>query len=869
LRTLREYRSKRNFRKTSEPASDVISSPKGRSYVVQKHDASHLHYDFRLEHDGVLLSWAIPKGPSLVAGDKRLAVHVEDHPLEYGSFEGTIPEGEYGGGTVMVWDCGQWEPLGDPEEGMRRGRLEFRLHGEKLRGAWLLTRMGGQGRGGKENWLLIKRHDEDAREAGDADILEQEPSSAASGRSLPQIAAGARDTWASDRPGRSGPRRRRPGRLKAAFTPADLSGARKRALPAAFAPQLASLTRTVPDGDDWVHEIKFDGYRMLCFIQGTTARLITRNGNDWTERFPVIAGAARQLGVGSALLDGEIVAPTGRGAGDFQTLQNALREGNRELVYYVFDLPYLEGYDLARTPLLERKAALRNLLVPAAPGGPIRYCDHVVGNGAAVFRNACRMGMEGIVCKRADSPYAQTRSRHWLKIKCSRRQEFVICGYTDPGGSRAGFGALLLACHEGGRLTCCGKVGTGFDDRLLRELHRRLLRSVIRSPPVVNPPTGRAARGVHWVRPELVAEVEFTEWTSDGMLRHPSFQGLREDKPAGQVVRERPVSSGNDAPPTATSPRADARSRRSTHMPTPAGLAPPDLDGLHLTNPDRILYPEQGITKRQLAEYYATIASWILPHIVARPLALVRCPRGRQEKCFFQKHLTEGMPESILGVPIPGREGVRQTVFVKDLAGLLGLVQVGVLEIHTWGSRVDEIEKPDRLVFDLDPGPGISWEQVCEGAIEVCDFLGDLGLATFTKATGGKGLHVLSPINRRQSWDELKEFTGAIARLLVQRRPDRYVATMTKSRRQDRIYIDFQRNGRGATFVAPYSTRARAGAPVSTPISRTELEAAVRPDEFTLLTLPTRLARIADDPWKNLATARRTITASMLRRIGR
>ncbi len=852
---LKEYKRKRNFKKTTEPKAKVASSRHGRRFVVHKHAATRLHYDFRLEHNGVLLSWAIPKGPSMVAGEKRLAVHVEDHPLDYASFEGTISEGEYGGGTVMLWDDGQWEPQGDPDAGLKKGRLEFSLRGRKLKGAWLLTRMRRTDSAGKENWLLIKRHDDQARSADDPDILEQKPRSVTSKRTLDQIATDADgQVWNSDRPeSKTSSKRKSGGRSKKsssrretrnAVNAGEVQGARKAAIPKSLRPQLATLAEGVPAGDDWAHEIKFDGYRLLCIIEDGKARLMTRNGQNWTKKVPSLAAAAEQLLLTDAILDGELIAPGPDGVSDFQKLQNALKRGGTDLVYYAFDLPYCEGYDLSRSPLLERKQLLQQIL-QATPSEPdIQYCDHIRGNGQAVFDNACRLGMEGIISKRVDSPYVQKRSRFWLKIKCIKRQEFVIGGWTDPAGTRSEFGSLLLGYYDGHKLTYAGRVGTGFDEKLLHEIKKRMAPLSEKDSPFVNLREKRGvARHAHWIRPELVAEVEFTEWTDDGMLRHPVFHGLREDKPPRQVVREQAAAN-----------------RSAEHEAVHSSVT--------LTNPARILYPEQGITKQQLADFYTTIAEWALPHTIDRPLALVRCPRGHQSKCFFQKHVSQGMPKSVHGVAIREKQGVEQTVLIRDLDGLIGLVQMGVLEIHLWGSRADNVEKPDRIVFDLDPGPDVPWEQVNDAARLVRDYLGNLGLVSFVKTSGGKGLHVLAPITRRPSWDDVNAFAGAIVKDISREYPDQYVAVMNKAKRHGRIFIDYHRNGRGATSVAPYSTRARAGAPVSTPIAWNELSADLTPNAFTVDNLAQRLSKLKKDPWQDFFKVRQSITAKMRRAVG-
>ncbi|HUG93798.1 MAG TPA: DNA ligase D [Planctomycetaceae bacterium] len=848
---LREYRRKRNFQRTPEPRGKAAAKG-GRSFVVQKHAARRLHYDFRLELDGVLKSWAVPKGPSLDPADKALAVHVEDHPLEYGSFEGVIPEGEYGGGTVMLWDRGTWEPAGDPAAGLRRGKLSFVLHGEKLRGLWSLVQMRGESSDGGRNWLLIKAEDDYARPGAAARALKDDDRSVASGRSMAEIARDADRVWSS--------RKSQP-KPEVQLDPAGLPGARPAPLPRTFKPQLPTLVREAPRGDRWLHEIKFDGYRILCRIDHGQATLLTRRGQDWTRRFSIIAEAAARLPVETAILDGEVVVLADDGTTDFQALQNALKGGRRaNFIYYVFDLPYLNGCDLTRVPLEARKQQLKLVLDAAGENldARLRYSDHIRGHGEDVVHHACRQVLEGIVSKRADSPYEPRRSRTWVKLKCLNRQEFVIGGYTDPSGSRKHFGALLLGYHDTqGRLVYCGRVGTGFTDKSLAQVMKELKRRTTDTPPFHNPPAGREARGVHWLKPELVAEVEFAAWTDDGILRHPSFKGLREDKRARDITLERPVEAGSPS-----------RRQRRQRMPNVARktAAPPNensVAGVPLSNPGRVLYPEQGLTKLDIGRYYESAAEWILPHVVDRPLTLVRCPRGRSHKCFFQKHLNQGVPEAVRTVPIREKEGKADYLVIDDLPGLIALVQLGVLEIHLWGCRADQIERPDRLVFDLDPGEGVGWEGVVDAALVLRERLENLTLKSFVRTTGGKGLHVVVPISRRTTWDDARQFAQDVAAERVRSEPGKYVATLTKSRRTGKIFVDYLRNGRGATAVASYSTRARAGAPVATPLAWDELSTKTTPDQFTVATVPRRLASLKADPWEGLSAVRQTLTKAM------
>jgi len=854
---------------TPEPGAKQRRTETGRSFVVQKHAATRLHYDFRLEHNGVLLSWAVPKGPSLDPTEKSLAVQVEDHPVDYGSFEGTIPQGQYGGGTVLLWDRGTWEPRGDVDEGLRSGKLKFVLHGEKLRGGWTLVRMRGKEEDDGKNWLLIKERDEEARPHSEGDVREERPESVATARSLEEIAAANDRVWES-KPRKATARSRiarkaaavkaregsKPaGRLKAA----DLPGAVKAAFPELPTPQLATLVKEAPAGDEWVHEVKYDGYRIMALCQKGRVRLITRRGNDWTDRFKTVAAGVHELEVESAVLDGEVVVLDERGRSSFQALQNVLKgvKKSTRLLYFVFDLVYLDGYDLSRSPLLERKRLLAQVLERAA-GTPLRYSEHIQGHGEQVMSQACDSSLEGIISKRANSLYTPRRTKAWLKVKCGNRQEFVIGGYTDPSGSREHFGALLLGTFDAkGEFIYCGRVGTGFDSRLLASLKKRMRAYEADGPAFKNPPRGAEARGVHWLKPVLVCEVQFSEWTDEGILRHPSFQGLREDKEAREVVRE-------DAKIVLDDDKSD-RVARASQRPKPDDGT---VAGVKLTNPQRVQYPELGITKLELARYYEAVAEWVLPHLVHRPLSLVRCPQGREKHCFYQKHLTDTLPASVHGVPIREKKGVEEYVAIENLTGLVGLVQLGVLEFHPWGCREDDVEHPDRLIIDLDPGPGVEWGGVVEGARLVRERLEDLGLESFVKTTGGKGLHVVLPIQRRTEWEEAKAFAKAIADGIVRDHPGEYLAVMTKAKRQGRIFVDYLRNGRGATAIAPYSTRAREGAPVAVPLSWEELDERLLPRMFDVRTVPARLAKLKRDPWERMGKVRQSLTAAVLRRVG-
>ena len=826
---LESYRRMRDFGRTPEPAGAKRPTARGHSFVIQKHDARQLHYDFRLELDGVLKSWAVPKGPSLVPGEKRLAVHVEDHPVEYGRFEGVIPEGQYGAGRVKIWDRGVWTPNGDPREGLARGKLSFELRGKKLHGGWALVRMHGRaGRNGKENWLLIKeRNGAKERNAIAAESVHSVKERNGNGSEAEGV-----NSNGTDRAG-------------------------KASLPDFVPPQLATLVQATPQGDQWLHEIKLDGYRVLARIERGRARLLTRSGQDWTARFPGVAAAAERLRAKGALLDGEVVILDAHGISHFQSLQEALSQGRtQDLVYFVFDLLHLDGRDLRSLPLSARKALLARLL--HGSGKTIRYSEHVEGQGDSFYDKACSMGLEGIISKQKDAPYRSGRGTAWVKVKCVASQEFVIVGFTEPKGTRAGFGALLLGVYDkDGALTYVGRVGTGFDTRSLKALHEKLQGLERERFPLRSLPSG-STRDVHWVEPKLVADVAFTEWTRDGILRHPTFHGLREDKPAREVVRELPK------PPAAV--KRPSRGRRGVRTRGPvrettraSSRASDTIAGVTLTHPDRILYPGQGITKRDLAAFYEEIGDWILPHVVERPLSLVRCPAGQGTACFYQKHVRPEASEHIEGVKVKEKGAVRTYAYIEDLAGLVSLVQLGVLELHPWGSRVGNLEHPDRLTLDIDPAPGVPWKRVIATARELRSLLTKLRLQSFVKTTGGKGLHVVVPLAPKQPWATVKDFARDIAEAMAQRAPQEYTASLSKASRTGKIFIDYLRNSQGATAVAAYSTRALPGAPVATPIAWDELGTDLRSDQFTVKNLPRRLAALRKDPWDGFLKTRQTL----------
>jgi len=863
---LERYRQKRDFRVTPEPAGKVGQRRSRKlAFVIQKHAASRLHYDFRLELNGVLLSWAVPKGPSLDPNDKRLAMHVEDHPLEYGDFEGVIPPKQYGAGTVMVWDRGTWIPKVDPDEGYAKGRLKFDLDGEKLKGGWNLVRSRSGKYGGENSWLLFKEADQFARLGAEGLIAEDRPESVVSGRSLEQIALDADRVWHSNKSiaaniQAGAVRKRRPNAFAGL---AKIRGARKATLPDLIEAQLATAAKSPPTGPAWVHEIKYDGYRMLCRIANREARMVSRTANDWTGDFDALARTLALLPVDDAWLDGEVVALDAKGRTSFQALQKALSAADsRNLKYLAFDLLYLNGFDLRDAALTERKRLLRELLSNAPPA--IQYSEHFAVPGAAFLQNVAELGLEGMISKRGDLPYRGGRGPAWQKIKCMRRQEMVIGGFTDPEGSRQGFGALLLGVYEpDGRLAYSGKVGTGFSDASLATLSRSLSALAQKTSPFHNPPKGAEARRAHWVQPVLVAEVSFAEWTDDGTLRHPSFLGLRADKRAADVVREHPAASlADDA---AEEPPPRLRSSGGTR----AVAGKNAVAGIVVSNPDKTLYPEARVTKRDLALYYAAVGEWMLPHVRGRPLTLLRCPNGWNEECFYQKKAEGGVNEAISRVEIQNGDGsVSLYMMAESVPAIVALLQMGVLEMHPWGSRAPRLGFPDRIIFDLDPDDAVEWEDLRQAALLVRTLLENIGLAPFLKTTGGKGLHVVVPIEPVVGWEDVKGFTKAVAEFLERTFPDRFTSKLLKISRRGKIFIDYLRNGEGATAVAAYSTRARANAPVSAPVAWDELSADLRFDRFNVANMPKRLKKVKADPWRDIAAAAVALTPAVMARVG-
>jgi bifunctional non-homologous end joining protein LigD len=798
---LERYRGMRDFSVTPEPSGARKGAHRrqqtGLHYYIQRHDATRLHYDFRLELDGVLKSWAVPKGPSLDPRERRLSIQTEDHPLDYGEFEGTIPAKQYGAGDVLLWDKGEWtseDP--DPRAALRKGTLHFRLQGEKLRGSWVLTQIRKS-----KNWLLIKRRDESA--TSDIDIVEERPESV-----------------------------KRP--------PKKARRAKKSGLPAFVTPQLATLVSAPPRSGDWVYEVKHDGYRMLARISSEVG-LFTRAGNDWTGKLPHLAKALEKLGLKDTWLDGEIVVPGADGRASFQALQNAFDAGaDSKIVYYVFDAPFLDGKDLRQLPLKTRKAKLKAKFTSATPSSS-RFSSDLGGSAAEVLEHACKLKLEGLIAKQADAVYVAGRTKNWLKLKCRLRQDFVVVGYTAPKGSRSGFGALLVGVYEKPRkLLYAGKVGTGFDEQMLSSLSRKFAALKARESALENPPR---EKNVTWLRPKLVAEVEFAERTEEGLIRQGAFMGLRQDIAPKSVGVETPQT-----PPEA-----------------PVSQASSQASSIRITHPDRLIYPSLKFTKGDLARYYAEVGDWMLAHLANRPLSLVRCPDGAEAKCFYQRHLGMGASPGVLKQVERLRSSKGKYVYLDSKEGLLSAVQNGAVEFHTWGASVPDIQHPDRITMDLDPGPGVTWGDLVRGTRLTRTLLEKLGLKCFLKTTGGKGLHVVAPLEPRLPWDEVKEFTRLVALFLVRAEPKLFVAEMSKAKRPGKIFVDYLRNAETASAVSAYSARARRDAGVSMPLEWDELGRTDLRDKFTVLTVPKRLAKLTLDPWAEYTSTRQSITPVMVR----
>lgn len=846
---LDEYNRKRDFAATPEPGGETKPTGKrGRQqalqYCIQKHDATRLHYDFRLELDGTLKSWAVPKGPSLDPKSRRLAVHVEDHPLDYATFEGTIPAGHYGAGDVIVWDRGIWIPQGDPEEGYRKGKLKFTLQGEKLSGAWNLVRTRMEG--GKEQWFLIKSNDESARPESEYDIVRELPDSVLSDRTLIPRKRGKAKREVDAKPVKT-PTARRTRKKTGQVT---LSGAKALALPDSIKPQLATLVESVPDGD-WRYEVKFDGYRIMARIDSGKVQLFTRNGHDWTAKMPQQAEALAALGLESAWLDGEVVVPNEDGTPDFQALQNAFEVGRSgTIIYYLFDLPYLNGMDLREVPLEERRAALSQVL-EHNDNDLLRFSADFTEQPESVLESACQMKLEGLIGKRVGSTYVSKRSSGWVKIKCKNRQEFIIVGYTDPKGARSGFGALLLGLHdEAGALHYAGKVGTGFNQVTLKSLHAKLKALEVEKSPLAKAPPAADVRGAHWLKPELMCEVAFAEMTRQGVIRHSVFHGLRSDKPAQAITHERPAKAS------------------TTRSGTTAASTAPSAGTIKISNPERIIDKTIGATKMELARFYAEVAPWALPHLRHRPLALVRAPEGIDGELFFQKHTEK--------LSIPHITQLDTALFPKHAAlmtidtpeALVSAAQMGTIELHTWNAVAPVLDHPDRFVLDLDPDPALPWKRMIEATQLTQTLLDEIGLQSFLKTSGGKGLHILVPLDPVHGWTEVKAFSQAIAQYLAKLLPQHFSAVSGPKNRVGRIFIDYLRNSQGASTVAAYSVRAREGLGVSVPIHRDELAELKGANLWTIRNLMPRLEEQGDDdPWAGIDATRQRITADMRERL--
>ncbi|CAG2154579.1 Multifunctional non-homologous end joining protein LigD [Cupriavidus yeoncheonensis] len=855
--TLDKYRRMRDFAATPEPGG-VRPRAKGSkrgavrtsalSFVIQKHAARRLHYDFRLELDGTLKSWAVPKGPSLDPADKRMAVHVEDHPLDYAGFEGVIPPGHYGAGTVIVWDRGVWLPDGDADAAYRAGKLKFELRGEKLHGHWTLVRMHGSRQKEQDAWLLIKERDDAAVPAAELDVTEAMPDSVLAGAS-PARAPGKTAKSTKDAKGakpRAATRDTDSGTGKAPALPRRAVAA---ALPLALSPQLATLVERPPaDAEAWRYEIKFDGYRLLARIDGDDVRLFTRQGHDWTSRLKTLAREVRALGLPDGWLDGEIVVLGKHGATDFQALQNAFETAHVESIeYYVFDLPFYAGHDLRKVPLSERRALLRRLF-EGSTATHLRFSEDFEAAPGEMLEAACRMKLEGVIGKRADAPYVSTRSNTWIKLKCTQRQEFVIGGYTEPKGSRAGLGALMLGVHDGaGRLRYAGNVGTGFDTRTLAKLRKQL--DALRTDKTPFDALPASVKGL-WVRPRLVAEVSFGAWTREGRVRHAVFHGLRSDKPAGAVSVEQPAAPAGDKRKTGAAARKPTAAKGK----------------VAISHATRVIDAASGLTKGDLVRYYERVAPLMLPHLRGRPIAMVRAPAGVAGQQFFQRH---GDTLRVDGVNVldpdlwPGHPALLEIVSEH---ALVAAAQLNVVEFHTWNSSKRSIDRPNRIIFDLDPGEGVAWPPMREAAALMKAWLDELGLDSFVKTSGGKGLHVVVPLTPRAGWDEVRDFAHGVVLHMAHMIPARFVAKSGARNRVGKIFIDYLRNGVGATTVAAFSARARSGLGVSVPLAWDELDGLKGADQWTVANVAPRLDEIArHDPWEAYAGTRQTMTRAAAR----
>ncbi|SPA33707.1 ATP dependent DNA ligase [Cupriavidus taiwanensis] len=860
---LEKYLRMRDFGATPEPSGAAARAPRplaaALSFVIQKHAARRLHYDFRLELGGTLKSWAVPKGPSLDPADKRMAVHVEDHPMDYAGFEGVIPAGHYGAGTVIVWDRGTWVPVGDPEAGYRSGKLKFELRGEKLHGHWTLVRMHGSRQKEQDAWLLIKERDDAAVPASEFDVVEALPDSVLGGTQRKPAArrAGAGKAAAAEAAA--------PAAHDAMRALKPPPGATRAALPLALAPQLATLVeKPPPDAAAWRYEIKFDGYRLLARVDGKDVRLFTRQGHDWTSKLRALARDVGALGLPDGWLDGEIVVLGKHGETDFQALQNAFDTSRVEAIqYFVFDLPYFAGHDLRKVPLVERRALLRRIFGHNV-SPRLQFSEDFEASPGDMLDAACRMKLEGVIGKRADSAYVSARSNTWIKLKCTLRQEFVVAGFTDPKGSRTGIGSLLLGVHDsGGRLRYAGNVGTGFDTRTLDALRAQLDALRADASPFHTLPAG--VRG-HWVKPTLVAEVSFGSWTREGRVRHAVFHGLRTDKPAGAVSVEQPAAPAGKGKAAATT-RDKPAGRPESRPKAGAAKRQTAVGGkVSISHAERVIDAESGLTKGELVRYYERAAPLMLPHLRGRPIAMVRAPSGVGGEQFFQRH-SDTLRVDGLNVLDPGLwPGHPALLEIASAEALVAAAQLNVVEFHTWNASKRSIDRPNRIIFDLDPGEGVPWTQVQEAAALMKALLDELGLASFLKTSGGKGLHVVVPVTPRAGWDELKDFARDVVLHAAATLPQRFVAKSGARNRVGKIFIDYLRNGMGATTVAAFSARARPGLGVSIPVAWEELDTLTSAAQWTVANVEARLDALeAADPWADYAGTRQAITRAAAR----
>nr|WP_235578314.1 DNA ligase D [Pseudorhodoferax sp. Leaf267] len=841
---LSRYNAKRNFSKTAEPAGVVAAkrAAKGAAsagplqFVIQKHWASRLHYDFRLELDGVMLSWAVPKGPSYDPAVQQMAIHVEDHPVSYNTFEGTIPKKEYGGGTVLIWDRGTWEPVGNPREGLANGKILFKLHGQKLAGLWELVRISKPGQKKQDQWLLFKkRGDAWARPSTEYDVITALPDSVVD-RPLGLI---------EDREPREAAR---PRRAVPTATAALLEGAVKAPLPAKLAPQLATLVSSVPPGD-WIIETKFDGYRLLARIDRGGVRLFTRNGHDWTAKLQPLADAVGTLGLDRAWLDTEIVVLNDAGVPDFNRLQNAIDNARTaDIVMFAFDLPFSGGMDLRAVPLANRRALLQQIF-SARDNELVRFSQSFDALPATLLSAACQMGLEGVMVKRADAPYASGRTEAWMKLKCQHRQEFVVVGFTNRSGNAKEVGGLLLGYHEDGAFRFAGSVGTGWGASTGRQLHDLLTKIEVATPAVDPTDTKpgrwskRAAGTERWVKPVTVVEVAFAEWTPDRRVRHAVFRGIRTDKPAGHIVRERAKTSQGAAP---------ARS-------IPAKTA---TSTVKISHPERVIDPSTGLRKIDLVRYYGSIAEWMLPHLKNRPASLVRAPTGITGELFYQKHPDTKMPgmQELDAALWPGHAAL---LAVDSAESLVMAAQMNVVEFHTWNSVAKRIDQPDRFILDLDPGDGVTWPMLQEAAILTRALLTELGLESWLKTSGGKGLHVVVPLTPRLDYTAVKAFSQAVVRHMAKVIPSKFVAVMGGSNRIGKIFIDYLRNGHGQTTACAFSARSRPGLGVSMPVAWEQLPELKGGAQWTIATAREYLSFQQEDPWRGYWKKRQSLGAAI------